>query len=124
VADLLIVDDETALVEALEMLLTDVGHQVQAVTSAREALEKLQEASQTPGLIVADVLMPQMNGFELIKVVRENPKWEHVPVLFISASTTMEMEIQMGKLGKAGFLRKPFEVEELYEAIDSMLQEE
>lgn len=123
-ADLLIVDDEVALVEALEMLLTDVGHQVQAVNSAKEALEKLHEAEQNPDLIVADVLMPQMNGFELIKTVRENPSWAHIPVLFISASTTMEMEVQMGKLGKASFLRKPFEVEKLFEAIDTMLQDE
>ncbi len=122
-ADLLIVDDEVALVEAMEMLLTDIGHQVQAVNSAREALDRLEESADIPDLILADVLMPKMNGFEFIRAVRENPRLQHIPVLFVSASTTMEMEIRMGELGRAGFLRKPFEIEKLFEAIDSILQE-
>lgn len=118
---LLVVDDEENLLEALTVILSDEGYQVEAVFSGKAALEALDTAGEhRPDLIVADVVMPEMTGLELCETVRNSPALGDIPFLFISAFVSSEVEAQIAEQSKAGVLRKPFEVEELLEAVQAM----
>jgi CheY-like chemotaxis protein len=119
-ANLLIVDDEEALAEALQRLFTMKGHTVRAVTSGQAALDALRD--DLPNLIVADVKMPGMSGPELRDGVLANPEWKHIPFLFISASVLPEAEAQIAALDNVAYLRKPFDVQELLEVVNEWLE--
>ena len=92
-ADLLIVEDDPALRVALLDLLSMQGHQVRSADSGLAALPII-EAGR-PELIVSDLLMPGMTGTELLEAVRDRPDWNGIPFLFVSASTTEEIERQL-----------------------------
>ena len=119
--DLLVVDDELSLLEALEAILSDAGYQVRAVTSGQAALNVLQASGgNRPDLIIVDIIMPEMTGLQLFDTVRADPSLSHIPFLFTSAFVSLEREEQIARLGNAALLFKPFEVEELLEAIEGL----
>jgi CheY-like chemotaxis protein len=118
---LLVVDDEESLLEALTVILSDEGYQVEAVISGEAALEALNTSGEhRPDLIIADVVMPEMTGLELCEIVRNSPDLSDIPFLFVSAFVSPEVEAQVAQQSKAAILRKPFEVEDLLEAVKSM----
>ena|SRR3990172_9540426 len=119
--NLLVVDDEPSLLEALATILADAGYQVQAVTSGQAALQAL-EASKggLPDLIIADIVMFEMTGLQLFEAVRGYPDLSGIPFLFTSAFVSPEREELIAGLSNAALLFKPFEVEELLSAIESI----
>lgn len=119
-AKLLVVDDEKTLVMALEAILGTPGHQVRAVVSGEEALEALEQ--EVPDIIIADVVMPGMDGLELEKAVRSQPDRADIPFLFISANTSRELESAIKALENTRILHKPFEVEDLFEGVEALLE--
>jgi CheY-like chemotaxis protein len=120
-AKLLLVDDEKAILESLELILNAEGHETQAVGSAQAALDALAAAKEDkPDLVIADIVMPGMSGLELLSIMRANPRYAKLPVLFISASITPEMEVQVGQLAFVSFLRKPFQVEAMIELVNEL----
>lgn len=114
-ADLLIVDDDLALLEAMGEILTTYGHQVRVVTSGEAALDAIEVAP--PDLIVTDVVMPGMSGLELWEAVRHHPDWENIPFVFISAVASPQTCKQIAELGSEVFLGKPFDAEMLQNAV-------
>lgn len=119
--DLLLVDDEKDLLEALDMVLSAEGHQTQAVDSARQALDILLESDNCkPDLIISDIMMPDMSGLELLETIRAHPGCADLPLLFISASIPPEMEAQIAQMGHVSFLRKPFQIDELCSMVDEL----
>ena len=120
-ANLLIVEDDEALRSGLEEALSLVfGHDVRAAASAGEAIDAIK--ADAPDLIISDVRMPEMTGPQLLKVVRAKPDWEAIPFLFISASIVEEMERQIAARDGVFFLRKPFEIEMLQQALATALE--
>jgi CheY-like chemotaxis protein len=118
--ELLIIDDEQDLLEALAAILSDAGYQVEAVSSARAALDILCAPGRSaPDVIVADVVMPDMTGAQLFEAVRKSPGLGDIPFLFISAFVSPEIKALAAERGKAAVLGKPFEVEELLQAIET-----
>ena len=118
-ADLLIVEDDPALRVALLDLLSMQGHQVRSADSGLAALPII-EAGR-PELIVSDLLMPGMTGTELLEAVRDRPDWNGIPFLFVSASTTEEIERELDAMHRVSFLRKPFEIDTLFDAVSVAL---
>jgi DNA-binding response OmpR family regulator len=119
--NLLVVDDEPSLLEALTTILADAGYQVQAVTSGQAALQALKASKGSlPDLIIADIVMFEMTGLQLFEVVRGCPDLSHVPFLFTSAFVSPEREELIAGLNNATLLFKPFEVEELLNAIEAI----
>ena len=101
---LLIVDDVPANVAILAEALTD-DYEVQFANSGAEAL---QLASQTvPDLILLDIMMPGMDGFEVARRLREHPASEHIPVIFVTAMTDEESQAKGMELGAVDFITKP-----------------
>ena len=94
-------------------------YQVLMANDGKEALDMLQ--SVTPHLVIADVMMPRVNGWELFERMRADPRWNQIPFIFATARTDDEL-IQRGKgLGAEDYLTKPFKVEELEAVIRGKL---
>jgi CheY-like chemotaxis protein len=117
---ILIVDDSVSVRKALERLLAPRNFNVVSVSSAEHALEAV--AQDTPSLIIADIVMPGMNGFELTQRLKSSPHHKHIPVLLISGIVDASVQAQAKEAGAQGVVSKPFTPEELFPRIDEVFQ--
>ncbi len=117
---ILVVDDELTILESLADILQLEGFSVLKASSGLEALDILRE--QIPDLIIADVMMPEMNGYHLYQRVRQTPKHLQIPFIFLTAKGEAE-DIRFGKeLGADDYLLKPIHAEDLMAAIMGKLK--
>lgn len=105
-ARILVVDDTPNNVTLLEDMLTARGYEVATARDGVEALEKV--ASGAPDLVLLDIMMPRMNGYEVLEHLRADAKLRHVPVIMISAVDEIESVIRCIGLGAEDYLSKPF----------------
>lgn len=105
-AMVLVVDDEDVLLEMLASLVEESGHSPVMATNGREALEILTNAPRLPGLVISDVMMPQMNGIDLAKAIKANPRFHNVPLILMSAAAAPAAK----ELADA-FIAKPFNID-------------
>jgi two-component system response regulator GlrR len=124
VTKLLIVEDDEIVLRGLEMLLVTAGHEVQAVSSGEAALEALAVGAALPDLIIADLLMPGMDGLELIDTVRAQSQWRSLPFLLITAQDAQRISKQITEREEVALLGKPFDVEALRSAMAEVLDEQ
>ncbi|MCY7347649.1 MAG: response regulator transcription factor [Pyrinomonadaceae bacterium] len=117
---LLVVDDEPNLLRAVEAVLRDEGFEITTARSGREALVAV--AGSLPDLIVSDVRMPGMSGFELARKLRASTHSALVPIVFLTAKDETEDRIEGFESGVDVYLTKPFEPDELVAVIKSVLQ--
>src|SRR5882757_9993583 len=115
---LLFVEDEATLREHLALKLSDT-YIVDTAGNGNEALLAVMRAK--PALVVTDIVMPDMDGVELLVTLRQNPGTRAIPVLLISGRAADEYRIEGFKQGADGFLAKPYTERELRELIGSML---
>ncbi len=119
-ATILVVDDQPDLLGGLALTLGSAGYQVLTASDGNEALALLQE--QAVDLILADIAMPHMNGYQLYERVREKPAWVAIPFLFLTARA-MDSDIRYGKqLGVDDYLTKPIQPEDLLAAVEGKLR--
>jgi len=119
-ASILVIDDEPVLRNNVKQILEEAGYKVLTAGDGMEALDVLQ--AQPVDLILADVAMPRMNGYELYERVRKNPHWVKLPFIFLTART-MDSDIRYGKqLGVDDYLVKPFQLEDLLAAVQGKLR--
>ena len=112
---ILVVYDETVILDSLSDILIIHGFQVLKSSNGLEALETLRD--QIPDLILADIMMPEMNGYQLYNRIRQNPEWVWIPFIFLTAKGEAE-DIRFGKeLGADDYLMKPIDAEDLIAAI-------
>jgi DNA-binding response OmpR family regulator len=117
---ILVVDDQPSLRESLTLTLKAGGHRVLAAEDGFTALDVLQ--AQTVDLIMADVAMPGMNGYQLFERVRQNPPWVPIPFIFLTARS-LDSDIRYGKeLGVDDYLTKPIQPEDLLAAVNGRLR--
>ena len=103
---ILIVDDDATLRAALTRYLKDRGFIVRNAASGREGIESFTQ--DTPDLIVSEVVMPEMDGFELCTRVRESGSGQLIPFIFLSGRCDLEDRIQGHSIGADDYLVKPF----------------
>jgi len=119
-ASILVTDDEPRLRSTIQEILKAAGYRVLTAGDGEEALAMLE--LQSVDLILADVAMPGMNGYQLYERVRENPQWVAIPFLFLTARA-MDSDIRYGKeLGADDYLTKPIEPQDLLAAIRGKLR--
>jgi len=112
---ILVVEDNPDMTAALKLALEMEGYQVLAAADGLEALQILDRT--TPDLIVADIMMPRMNGYELYEATHQDERWLSIPFIFLTAKTDKE-DIRLGKeMGADDYLIKPVEKEDLIAAI-------
>jgi DNA-binding response OmpR family regulator len=117
---ILIVDDQPDLLSNLGLTLEGSGFTVYTASNGTDALELL--AQRSVDLILADIAMPQMNGYQLYEKIRDNPAWTNVPFLFLTART-LDSDIRYGKmLGVDDYLLKPIQPEDLLAAVQGKLR--
>ena len=116
----LIVDDSQTLRQMVSELLTKQAIKVIEAASGLEALEKIQEAP--PDLVIVDLVMPQMNGYELCRFLKNNPTTQQIPVL-ICSTKSQDFDRYWGmKQGADAYLTKPFQPAELLRTIEVLLE--
>lgn len=109
----LLVDDEFSTAEVLALLLAGDGFHVTTAANGAQALERLDEAA--PDLLVTDFMMPGMNGAQLVRAIRELPRYESLPVLLISGAP--ETALRRYEVKYQAFLRKPFGLDAFLETV-------
>ena len=112
----LVVDDEVRNIQVVGSLLLRHGHEVIASTSGADALEKLE--SVHPDLILLDVMMPGMTGFELCRKLQEDPATRDIPVLFLSAAADKNFVVEALDAGAVDYITKPFHGPELISRVE------
>jgi len=116
---ILIVDDDPAIVMSLEFLLRKANYDVFIALSGLEAIEIIKE--QIPELVLLDIMMPDVNGYEVCDFIKEDEKYQQAKVIFLSAKSRDE-DIKLAyKKGADLFIIKPFSTRRLMEKITSLL---
>lgn len=110
-ADILIVDDTLANLQLLSTLLKEEGYKVRPANSGVLALQAV--AAKKPDLILLDIKMPEMSGYEVCEALKNNPETKNIPVLFISALNDVADKIQAFNVGALDYINKPFQFEEV-----------
>jgi two-component system sensor histidine kinase/response regulator len=117
--NILVVDDTPASLKMLAGLLKDAGYKVRPVPSGALALQAA--AAESPDLILLDITMPEMDGYEVCQRLKENPALKQVPVLFISALTETTDKVKAFQAGGLDFVTKPFQFEEVCARVETHL---
>ena len=108
---ILIADDEPNIVLSLEFLLQEAGYRLQIARDGQEALQALEQ--QVPDLILLDVMLPRISGFDVCQRIRANPAWRNIRIVMLSAKGR-EAEISKGlALGADAYVTKPFAIKDL-----------
>ena len=119
-AKVLIVDDEPNIVLAIDFLLSQKGFQTEKAYNGTEALKKVAEFQ--PNIVVLDVMMPGMTGFEVARQIRLTEGFSNVQVVFLTAKGTTKDKMQGYSNGGDLYLTKPFDNDDLVRSIEEMLQ--
>ncbi len=117
---ILIVDDEPYARQTIEMLLMKESYELFLVEDAHAALAQLDD--EIPDVILSDVMMPNMDGFELCQRIKRNPKWSHVPIILVTALDSKQDLARGLEAGADDFLHKPINGLELRARVRSMLR--
>jgi adenylate cyclase len=116
---ILVVDDTPANIQTLAAILKEQGYQLSVATNGRQALDVV--ARVRPDLILLDVMMPEMDGFEACRRLKEAPDWRDIPVIFLTAKTETADLVKGFELGAVDYVGKPFNAHELLARVSTHL---
>ena len=118
---ILAVDDDPEVLGTLSRALSREGYQIQISNSGQEAFDKLIDGTN-PDLIILDVMMPGQSGIEVCKRIRANPKFNAIPILFLTARSQTQDVVVGLDAGGDDYVTKPFEVNELQARVRALLR--
>ncbi|MDX2232779.1 MAG: response regulator transcription factor [Leptolyngbyaceae cyanobacterium bins.349] len=116
---LLLVDDEPGLREAVQAYLEDSGFAVDVASNAREGLDLARQ--KLPDLVITDIMMPQVDGYQFLQQLRDEPQFKSLPVIFLTARGMTADRIQGYNAGCDAYLPKPFDPDELVAIVTNLL---
>lgn len=108
---ILVADDDPSVLDAVGTVLADEGYEIETAVDGTEALKSVLE--EPPALIVLDVKMPGLNGWEVCAIVRRQSHTREVPILFLTGRVELRDQITAMQVGGSDHLRKPFDAAEL-----------
>jgi len=117
---ILIVEDEESLLKLESILLTTKGYLVQGATTGLAALEAV--AAEPPDLILLDIMLPELDGFEVCARIRNNPDTARIPIIFLTAKKTPEDVARGREVGADEYITKPFKSALVMEKIEKLLK--
>jgi DNA-binding response OmpR family regulator len=119
----LIVDDDPAIVDSVWHYLRLCGYYPIKAFSGKECLEKI--ASERPDVVLLDLMMPEMDGMQVLEKIKQEKEkgLDRIPILLVTAKTSEEDQLKGWQKGAAHYITKPFNMEELVDAIDLALWE-
>jgi len=112
---ILVVEDEQELIKAVQIRLKYSGYEVLSACNGREGLEVVRK--EKPDLILLDVMMPEMDGLEMLANLKSSPDIKHIPVIMLTAKAQSDDVSQADKLGAFDYVVKPFTSQILLEKI-------
>lgn len=117
---ILIIDDEENIVDLLSNILTHSGFVVIGAFNGENGIEKA--IKEKPHIIILDIMMPGMDGFEVLKRLKEDEQTSDIPVIMLTAKTEDSAVIESWRKGAEFYIPKPFEIEELLHVINLILK--
>ena len=117
--NILVVDDSTTNIVLLEAILEENGYKIDSAVSVKEALQCIDK--KIPDLILLDLLMPKVSGFEFLETLRADERTRLIPVMVISAITDEDSINRILRLGAVDFIKKPIDIQYLVEQVDRTL---
>jgi DNA-binding response OmpR family regulator len=119
---ILVVDDDREMVELIELFLGNAGFLTLSAFSGEEALEKT--FKEKPDLILLDIMMPKIDGWEVLRRIKNDPEAQNTPVAFITARTqNIDKMIGLSVMKAAGYITKPFSKQELLTEVRRIIDE-
>jgi CheY-like chemotaxis protein len=120
---IMMVDDEADQIHILKILLGVRNNNDYELLDAKSGTECLQmlKNNQIPDVIILDIMMPGMSGWEVFEKIKENPTWNKIPVIFLTARTDETAKRAGGFLGD-DYVEKPYDINELIESIDKVIE--
>ena len=115
---ILVVDDDVTVTGLLKALLSMEGHQPTTINDSREAIETA--AGINPDLIILDLMMPGLTGFELCELLQQDPKFAAIPIMIVSALDDPESKEKAFESGAREYITKPFGVDNLLQKIKEL----
>lgn len=120
--DVLIVDDSAAIRKILQRVLRQTDVPIGQVYEASDGLEALQTLqTQSVGLVLSDINMPNMDGLQFLSKIRATPEWKNVPVVMITTEGSQNRVMEAVQLGASGYVRKPFTAEQIKEKLTGLI---
>lgn len=116
---ILIVEDEESLLKLESILLTSKGYEVKGVPNGQAALQALAEAK--PDLILLDVMLPEIDGFEVCRRIKSDPETRHIPIVMLTAKKSREDMAKGEQVGADWYITKPFKSAMVIETIQRFL---
>ena len=117
--DILIVDNDMPSLQTLSRMLVEQGYEVRGTQNGTAALQFVEK--DPPDLILLDILMPEMDGYEVCRQLKANEKYRDIPVLFLSALDEAGDKVKGFTAGAVDFVTKPYQAEEVLARIDTHL---
>jgi class 3 adenylate cyclase len=119
VSRILVVDDTPANIQTVTAILKEKGYQISVATNGRQALEVVSRIR--PDLILLDVMMPEMDGFETCSQLKASPEWHDIPIIFLTSKTDTTDIVKGFELGAVDYVGKPFNSHELLARVNAHL---
>lgn len=119
-SSVLIVDDTIYNIQLLSLMLIRQGYKVDQATNGKEALEKA--TIQLPDIILLDIRMPDIDGYEVCKILKDNPKTQAIPIIFISSIEEPSEKVEAFSVGGVDYISKPFQLIEVLARIETHLR--
>jgi len=117
---IMVVDDEPDILSTVGQMLELSGFEVIRAPDGKECLKILSESNTFPDLIVLDIMMPDLSGWDVAAQLKENPKWNNIPIVFLTAKGDT-MSVGMGGMASVDYIVKPFDVKDLITRIQKIL---
>jgi two-component system, cell cycle response regulator DivK len=117
--NILVVDDSTTNIVLIDAVLSGKGYQIETALSAEDAFTRIER--KIPDLILLDLLMPKISGFDFLDRLRKDKKTEKTPVIVVSALTDNENILKIKKLGTLDFIKKPVDIQYLVDKVGEIL---
>ena len=115
---IMVVDDEGVIVDVVEKILQSKGYNVITALSGRECLEALK--TKPVDLILLDIMMPEMDGWDVCENIKSNKKTEKIPIIFLTAKAD-PISRSMGVLASQDYISKPFDVKDLLSRVNKVI---
>ncbi len=118
---ILIVDDEPDILFTVGQMLEMNGYEVEKAQNGKECIDKLNKLDKCPDLIILDIMMPGVSGWDAAAKIKDCEKWCNIPIIFLTAKGDT-MSIGMGNLSAEDYIVKPFDIEDLKKRVDKILK--
>jgi len=115
---IMVVDDEPDILFTVGQMLEMSGYDVVKVDNGKKCLDELEKG--IPDLVLLDIMMPEISGWDVAAQIKENPKWNNIPIIFLTAKGDT-MSIGMGGLASEDYIVKPFDIKDLKARIEQIL---